>query len=79
MFIVQSYGAAMDLENFASPAAGKLTAYTAVVIFLMRRPFAGLPVSYADYFRGGFTTHLTGIFGGLIWGLGQGATLITDK
>jgi glucose uptake protein len=89
-FFYRFIAGAMDLENFAFPAAGKLTAYTAVVIFslgillsnflfnsiLMKRPFSGLPVSYADYFKGRFSTHLTGIFGGLIWGLGNSLNLI---
>ena len=89
-FFYRFIAGAMDLENFAFPAAGKLTAYTAVVIFslgillsnflfnsvLMKRPFSGLPVSYADYFKGRFSTHLTGILGGLIWGLGNSLNLI---
>ncbi|MEO6932990.1 MAG: GRP family sugar transporter, partial [Chitinophagaceae bacterium] len=66
------------------------TPYTAVFIFsigiflsnllfntlLMKRPFDGEPVKYADYFKGRFPTHLVGIFGGLIWGLGNSFNLI---
>jgi glucose uptake protein len=80
----------MDLENFVNPAAGKMTPYTAVFIFscgiflsnflfntiLMRRPFDGTPVSYRDYFKGGMSTHLVGVLGGLIWGLGNALNLI---
>ena len=82
--------ASMDLENFVSPAAGKMTPYTAVFIFslgifvsnflfntiLMKKPFEGKPVSYSDYFKGRFPTHIVGILGGLIWGLGNSFNLI---
>ncbi|MEC5146050.1 GRP family sugar transporter [Chitinophaga sp. 212800010-3] len=82
--------AGMDLENFVSPAAGKMTPYTAFVVFaagilvsnvlfnsiLMRRPLEGAPISYADYFRGRPGVHLVGILGGCIWGLGNLFNLI---
>src|SRR5690606_35559279 len=52
--------AGMDLENFVSPAAGKMTPYTAFVVFatgillsnvifntvMMRRPLEGRPIQY---------------------------------
>ena len=80
----------MDLENFENPAPGKMTPYTAVCIFsvgifisnflfnsiLMRRSVAGTPVSYALYFRGSLKTHLVGVLGGVIWGLGNALNLI---
>jgi glucose uptake protein len=89
-FFYRFIAASMDVENFSAPAAGKMTPYTAVFIFacgilvsnflfntiLMRRPFDGPPVSYRDYFKGGTSTHLVGIFGGLIWGLGNALNLI---
>jgi glucose uptake protein len=79
----------MDLENFVSPAAGKMTPYTAFVVFasgillsnivfntvLMRRPFEGSPVRYADYFKGR-GVHWVGIMGGTIWGIGNLFNLI---
>ncbi|MFA4868612.1 MAG: GRP family sugar transporter [Pedobacter sp.] len=82
--------ASMDVDNFASPQAGKMTPYTAVFIFslgmfvsnfiintvVMKRPFVGLPVSYKDYFNGNFKTHLIGVFGGAVWGLGNSLNLI---
>lgn len=82
--------ASMDLENFVSPAVGKMTPYTAVFIFsagifisnflfnsiLINKPFVGEPTSYAAYFGGNFRTHSTGILGGLIWGLGNSFNLI---
>jgi glucose uptake protein len=89
-FFYRFIAASMDIENFVSPAAGKMTPYTAVVIFsvgiflsnflfntiLMKKPFQGPPTSYSEYFRGRFSTHLVGILGGLIWGLGNSFNLI---
>ena len=80
----------MDLDNFHTPAAGKMTPYTAVFIFslgilisnflfntlLIRRPFEGAPTSYAEYFKGRLNTHLVGVLGGIIWGIGNGFNLI---
>jgi len=89
-FFYRFVASAMDLENFESPAAGKMTPYTSTFIFslgilisnfvfntlLMRKPFAGAPVSYSDYFSGKFSIHMVGILGGLIWGLGNSLNLI---
>ena len=89
-FFYRFIAASMDLENFQSPAAGKMTPYTAVFIFsvgifisnflfntlLMRKPITGSPVNYKDYFKGNFKTHFVGILGGLIWGLGNSFNLI---
>ena len=89
-FFYRFIAASMDLDNFENPAAGKMTPYTAVFIFscgifisnfvfntiLMKKPFDGEPVSYNDYFKGKFKTHLTGILGGLIWGVGNSLNLI---
>lgn len=89
-FFYRFIAASMDVENFANPAAGKMTPYTAVFIFscgillsnflfntlLMKRPFEGAPVSYKDYFRGSAGTHMVGILGGLIWGIGNSLNLI---
>lgn len=89
-FFYRFIAASMDLENFVSPAAGKMTPYTAVFVFsvgiflsnfifntiLIRKPFIGPPTSYADYFKGKLTTHLTGVLGGVIWGLGNSLNLI---
>jgi glucose uptake protein len=89
-FFYRFIAASMDLENFEQPAMGKMTPYTAVFIFsigilasnflfntiLMKRPFEGAPVSYTDYFQGKFKTHMVGVLGGLIWGLGNSFNLI---
>ena len=76
--------AAMDLDNFESPEPGKATPYTAFFLlalgifisqFLwgtiaMKKPVEGEPVSYKTYFAGTLKTHLVGMLGGCIWGLG---------
>lgn len=80
----------MDLDNFVSPATGKMTPYTAVVVFatgillsnlvfnsvLMRKPLEGQPVKYATYFKGRMGLHLVGVLGGSIWALGNLFNLI---
>lgn len=91
-FFYRFVAAAMDLDNFASPAAGKATPYTAIFIFsigvmvsnflfntlVMRRPFVGEPVSYKEYFKGNFKTHLVGMLGGAIWCLGTAFSYIAS-
>src|SRR5580704_8854454 len=71
---------------------GKMGPYAAVFVFavgiflsnfiwntlVMKKPFVGTPVSFADYFRGGFSTHLTGILGGVVWGVGMSLSLIAS-
>ena len=84
-FFYRFVAASMDLDNIESPAPQMATPYTAFFIFalgmfvsnilfntlIMKRPFVGNPVGYAEYFRGSFKSHLVGIAGGLIWGLGS--------
>lgn len=89
-FFYRFVAAAMDLDNLTSPAPGKATPYTAFFIFscgiflsnflfntlAMRHPFVGKPVSYADYFKGSADTHLVGMSGGCVWGLGTALSYI---
>lgn len=77
--------AGMDLENFMYPAAGKMTPYTAFVLFamgvlvsnilfnsiLMKKPLDGPPLRYAAYFGGKMKWHAVGLLGGGIWALGN--------
>ena len=42
----------------------------------MRNPVEGTPVSISDYWKGGFSTHLTGLLGGAIWSIGITASFI---
>ena len=82
---------AMDTADFVNPEVGKLTPYTAMVIFslgvflsnfivntiVMRKPFVGEPVSYKQYFAGNMKTHLVGVLGGTIWAIGTALSYIT--
>mgnify|MGYP003301581749 FL=1 len=91
-FFYRFVAASMDLENFAAPAVGKVTPYTAIVIFslgvllsnfvfntfVMRKPFVGEPVSYSEYFKGNAKTHLVGMLGGAIWCLGTAFSYIAS-
>ena len=82
----------VDLDNFAAPAAGKCTPYSAIVVFaigvflsnfiintvVMKKPFVGEPVSYSQYFKdGNCKTHLVGMLGGAIWCLGTALSYIS--
>jgi glucose uptake protein len=73
--------------------AGKLSPYTAVVIFsvgllisnflwnsiVMVKPFVGDPVPFGDYFRkGNARLHLIGILGGIIWSIGMSFSIIAS-
>jgi glucose uptake protein len=89
-FFYRFVAASMDLDNFVSPAAGKMTPYTAVVIFafgifisnflfntiLMKKPISGSPTNYKAYFSGNFKIHMVGVLGGIIWGTGNSLNLI---
>lgn len=88
-FFYRFVASAMDLNNFESPTPGMATPYTAFFIFaigiflsnflfntlVMKRPFVGLPVSYKEY-AGKMGTHMVGILGGCIWGLGTALSYI---
>ena len=81
--------------NLVTPDAGKLTPYTAIVMFsvglflssfiwnyyFMKRPLSGNAVSFSDYFNlGTAKDHIVGIVGGLIWCTGFSLmTLAADK
>ncbi len=83
-FFYRFVAAAMDMENFEAPTAGMITPYTAFVLFsagvfasnfvfntiLMKKPFDGEPVTYKEYFHGSISTHMVGVFGGVVWALG---------
>lgn len=92
-FFYRFVASSMDLTNFVSPQAGKLTPYTAVFIFsvgvflsnfifnsiAMKYPVEGKPVSMKDYFKGTTATHLVGILGGIIWCVGQSFSMIASE
>ncbi len=71
--------------------AGKLTPYTALVVFalglflsnfvfntiVMAKPFVGEPVPLGDYFKkGNPRLHLIGILGGMIWCVGMSFSIL---
>lgn len=90
MALFYRFVAASMASDFAEPAAGLLTPYTAVVVFsvgillsnflfntlFMRYPVEGEAVSYRDYFAGPIATHLTGVLGGIIWCIGMSLSII---
>ena len=92
-FFYRFVAASMDMENFASPAPGKLTPYTAVFVFAigvfvsnflfntlaMKHPVEGKPVSISGYFKGDMSTHLVGVLGGVIWCIGQSFSMIASE
>jgi glucose uptake protein len=78
--------------DFTIAEPGKLSPYTAMVFFaigivlsnllfntyIMRKPFAGEPVHFSQYFKGGFRNHLTGFLGGIIWCIGMSFSIIAS-
>lgn len=78
--------------DFAAPEVGKLTPYTALVLFavgiflsnflfntvLMYRPFSGEPTSFAAYFRGSGRDHAMGLLGGVIWMVGMSFSILAS-
>lgn len=79
--------------NFSIPEIGKLTPYTALVLFAigifvssflfntiqMRIPFSGEPVSFSDYFKGLKKDHLIGLLGGSIWFTGMALSILASE
>ena len=84
--------AASMYPDFMQPEPGRLGPYAAVSVFsvgiflsnfvlntiIMKWPFVGSPVSFSDYFKGGARTHLTGVLGGIIWGIGMSFNIIAS-
>ncbi|HAQ38901.1 MAG TPA: multidrug DMT transporter permease [Saprospirales bacterium] len=87
-YVAQSMAA-----DFSVPEAGKLTPYTALVIFSigvfisnfvfntvnMYKPISGIKVTYSQYFKtGSLKLHSIGMLGGLIWGIGMSFNIIAS-
>jgi glucose uptake protein len=79
--------------NFLNLEAGKLSPYTAVVMFsvglfvsnflwnsiVMAKPFVGEPVPFAHYWsKGNLRLHSIGILGGVIWSVGMSLSIIAS-
>lgn len=92
-FFYRFVAASMSMD-FVNPEAGKLTPYTASVIFaiglllsnflwntlFMYKPLAGERATYSDYFTKGNTRlHLIGILGGAIWSIGMTFNIIAAE
>jgi glucose uptake protein len=86
--------AASMATDFMNPMEGKLTPYTASVIFavgllvsnfvwntvFMYKPLTGEKVTYKDYFvKGDTKLHLIGILGGAIWSLGMTLNILAAE
>jgi len=84
--------AASMYPDFTQPLPGKFGPYAAVFVFavgiflsnfilntiVMKKPFVGQPVAFSNYFAGDFRTHLTGVLGGIIWGVGMSFNIIAS-
>jgi glucose uptake protein len=74
------------------PVSGLMGSYAAVFVFAvgvfvsnflwntlaMRFPVMGPPVPFSQYRRGRLNTHLAGVFGGVIWGIGMSLNIIAS-
>jgi glucose uptake protein len=92
MGLFYKYVAGSMVTNFNVPDAGKLTPYTALVLFAigivissfvfntlqMMRPFSGTPVTLSTYFTGLTRDHLIGVLGGVIWCVGMSLSIIAS-
>jgi len=92
MGLFYKYVAVSMVADFNMPEAGKLTPYSALMIFAigvvassflfntiqMKYPFVGKPVSSSDYFKGKRKDHLVGILGGAIWSIGMSLSIIAS-
>ena len=94
MGLFYRFVAASMAVDFVTPMEGKLTPYTASVVFavgllvsnfvwntvIMYRPLTGEKVSYKDYVvKGSFRLHLIGILGGAIWSLGMTLNILAAE
>ncbi len=89
-FFYRFVAAAMDLSDFENPTPGMMTPYSALFVFaigafasnfifnsfVMRHPFTGSAVTYAEYFKGSLKTHIVGVLGGAIWTIGTACSYI---
>lgn len=92
MGLFYKYVAGSMVDDFNVPEAGKLTPYTALVVFgigvvvssfvlntiQMKRPFVGTSIAFSDYFSGKAKDHLIGLFGGVIWSIGMSLSILAS-
>ncbi|MFM1878141.1 MAG: putative sugar permease [Bacteroidota bacterium] len=94
MGLFYSYVAQSMFPEFTNPLPGKLSPYTAIVVFslgvlgsnllfntlLMRLPLEGNRLVFRDYFKGSVRDHGMGLLGGAIWCLGMSFSILaSDK
>ncbi|UXX81050.1 multidrug DMT transporter permease [Reichenbachiella carrageenanivorans] len=92
-FFYRFVAASMSPDFNTVLEVGKLTPYTAIVFFsvglllsnfifntiVMKKPFVGDPVSFADYFKKeNRSLHFMGILGGMIWNLGMSLSIVAS-
>jgi glucose uptake protein len=92
MGLFYRFVAAAMYADPAHPVAHKMGPYAAFFVFAvgvflsnflwntlaMKRPVIGSPVGFSSYFRGSLNNHLTGVLGGIIWGVGMSTNLIAS-
>lgn len=92
MGLFYKYVASSMVNDFNIPEPGKLTPYTALVVFAlgvvmssfvfntiqMKRPFVGFAVSFSDYFNGNKKDHSIGVLGGIIWSIGMSLSILAS-
>jgi glucose uptake protein len=92
MGIFYRFVAAAMYADPLHPIPGLMGSYAAVFVFAigvflsnfvwntlaMRFPVMGAPVPFSHYLHGRFNTHLAGVFGGVIWGVGMSLNLIAS-
>lgn len=93
MGLFYKYVADSMVVNFSQPEIGKLTPYSALVLFAfgillsslvfntlqMRKPFSGTPLSFSDYFAGKGKDHVMGMIGGAIWFVGMALSILASE
>ena len=93
MGLFYKYVADSMVLNFSQPEIGKLTPYSALVLFAlgillsslvfntlqMRKPFSGAPLSFSDYFAGKGKDHVMGMIGGAIWFVGMALSILASE
>lgn len=92
MGVFYRFVAAAMYADPGHPIPGLMGSYAAVFVFAvgvfisnflwntlaMKLPVMGPPVPFSHYLKGGFNTHLAGVFGGVVWGIGMSLNLIAS-
>jgi glucose uptake protein len=93
-YVAKSMGEIRTVGGVTTLEAGKLSPYTALVLFssgvlisnfiwnsiIMLKPFTGEPVPFSDYFtKGTLRLHLVGILGGVIWNVGMSFNILASS